>query len=85
MRLAVRRWVQSGLKRVGLILCSLPARQSFGAGRSHCLALMDGGDGKRMRNREETCRSDGAVLVCESVICNNAPDDEAAENRGFYL
>ena len=43
------------------------------------------GDGKRMRNREETCRSDGAILVCESVICNNAPDDEAAENRRFYL
>ena len=38
------------------------------------------GDGEWMRNWEETCQSDGAVLVCESVICNNAPDDEAAEN-----
>ena len=42
------------------------------------------GDGEWMRNWEETCQSDGAVLVCESVICNNAPDDEAAENcRAF--
>ena len=38
------------------------------------------GDGEWMRNWEETCQSDGAILVCESVICNNAPDDEAAEN-----
>ena len=38
------------------------------------------GDGKWMRNWKETCQSDGAILVCESVICNNAPDDEAAEN-----
>ena len=38
------------------------------------------GAGEWMRNWEETCQSDGAVLVCESVICNNAPDDEAAEN-----
>ena len=30
------------------------------------------GDGEWMRNWEETCQSDGAVLVCESVICNNA-------------
>lgn len=33
------------------------------------------GDGEWMRNWEETCRGDGAVLVCDSVICNEAPDD----------
>ena len=38
------------------------------------------GDGEWMRNWEEPCQSDGAVLVCESVICNHAPDDETAEN-----
>ncbi len=38
------------------------------------------GDGEWMRNWEENCRSDGAVLVCESVICNYAPDDETEEN-----
>ena len=35
------------------------------------------GDGEWMRNWEETCRNDGAKLVCESVICNEAPDDDA--------
>ena len=35
------------------------------------------GDGEWMRNWEETCTSDGAVLVCGSVICNEAPDDAA--------
>ena len=35
------------------------------------------GDGEWMRTWEETCRADGAVLVCDSVICNDAPDDDA--------
>ena len=35
------------------------------------------GDGEWMRNWEETCQSDGAVMACEFVICNDAPDDEA--------
>ena len=38
------------------------------------------GDGELMRNWEDTCKSDGAVLACDSVICNDAPDDEALEN-----
>ena len=33
------------------------------------------GDGEWMRNWEDTCKSDGAVLVCDSVICNESPDD----------
>lgn len=37
------------------------------------------GDGEWMRNWEGSCADDGAVLVCESVICNNEPDDEAKE------
>lgn len=36
------------------------------------------GDGEWMRNWEERCRADGAVLVHDSVICNGAPDQEAA-------
>lgn len=35
------------------------------------------GDGEWMRSWEERCKSDGAVLVCDSVICNETPDDEA--------
>ena len=37
------------------------------------------GDGEWMRNWEDTCKGDGANLVCESVICNDAPDDGALE------
>lgn len=37
------------------------------------------GDGEWMRNWEENCREDGAVLAGDSVICNEAPDDEAVE------
>ena len=38
------------------------------------------GDGEWMRTWEETCNSAGAVFVAESVICNDAPDDEATAN-----
>lgn len=34
------------------------------------------GDGEWMRNWEEDCKNTGAVLVAESVICNDAPDDD---------
>ena len=37
------------------------------------------GAGEWMRNWEQTCTDDGAVLVCDSVICNEAPDDDAVE------
>ena len=36
------------------------------------------GDGEWMRNWEDACASDGAVFACGSVICNEAPDDEAS-------
>lgn len=35
------------------------------------------GDGEWMRSWEERCSDDGANLVCDSVICNESPDDEA--------
>lgn len=35
------------------------------------------GDGEWMRSWEDTCKSCGAVLACESVICNDAPDADA--------
>ena len=35
------------------------------------------GDGEWMRTWEENCRGSGAVLACEPVICNEAPDDDA--------
>ncbi|MBP5491478.1 MAG: flavodoxin [Clostridiales bacterium] len=38
------------------------------------------GDGEWMRNWEERCKNAGAALVCEGVICNESPDDEANAN-----
>ena len=35
------------------------------------------GNGEWMRTWEESCTSDGAVLATESVICNDAPYDDA--------
>ena len=35
------------------------------------------GDGEWMRNWDERCSDDGANLVGDSVICNEAPDDDA--------
>ncbi len=37
------------------------------------------GGGEWMREWETRCSSDGAVLACDSVICNDAPDDDALE------
>ncbi len=37
------------------------------------------GDGEWMRNWTETCQADGAVIACDFVICNDAPDDDAKE------
>lgn len=53
-----------------------------------CRAKLDGkkialfgsygwGDGEWMRAWEERCLSDGAILACQSVICNEAPDEAA--------
>ncbi|MGL6200183.1 MAG: flavodoxin [Lachnospiraceae bacterium] len=39
----------------------------------------DWGDGEWMRSWEETSKGAGAVLACESVICNNDPDDEGKD------
>lgn len=37
------------------------------------------GDGEWMSNWEETCINDGAVVICDPVICNNEPDAEVLE------
>ena len=34
------------------------------------------GDGEWMRSWEERCKNDGAVLVCDSLIVNESPDDD---------
>ena len=37
------------------------------------------GDGEWMRNWESVCHAAGANLICDFVIANEAPDDEAVE------
>ena len=37
------------------------------------------GDGEWMRTWEDTCREKGAVLACDSVICQETPDDDALD------
>ena len=34
------------------------------------------GDGEWMRNWEERCVGDGALMACEPVICNDAPEGD---------
>ncbi len=46
------------------------------------------GDGEWMRNWESRCIDAGAMLACDSVICNEAPDEEgitACETLGAAL
>jgi len=38
------------------------------------------GDGQWMRDWEERCKAAGAVLACESVMANDAPDDSAVDS-----
>ncbi|MBQ7821089.1 MAG: flavodoxin [Clostridia bacterium] len=37
------------------------------------------GDGEWMRTWDERCRSIGANLACDYVICNESPDNEAVD------
>ena len=52
--------------------------EGFAAGKTIGLFGSYGwGDGEWMRTWEESCRDKGANLVCDSVICQETPDDEA--------
>ena len=52
--------------------------EGFAAGKKIALFGSYGwGDGEWMRSWEEDCLGAGAVLACESVICQDEPDDDA--------
>lgn len=38
------------------------------------------GDGEWMRNWESSCKEKGANIICDSVICNEEPDESAVNN-----
>ena len=51
--------------------------ESFASGKKIGLFGSYGwGDGEWMRNWEDECRNAGAVLACDSVTCNDAPDSD---------
>lgn len=52
-------------------------RAKLGGKRIALFGSYGWGDGEWMRTWEETCRDKGANLVCDSVICQETPDDEA--------
>ena len=52
-------------------------KRSLGGKSAALFGSYGWGDGEWMRTWEATCREDGANLVSEGVICNEAPDGEA--------
>lgn len=52
---------------------------AFGGKKVALFGSYGWGDGEWMRSWEDACGSAGAVLACESVICNEAPNEEALE------
>ena len=52
-------------------------RDRLGGKRVALFGSYGWGDGEWMRTWESECRDDGAVLVSDSVLANEAPDDDA--------
>ena len=52
-------------------------RNSLGGKRVALFGSYGWGDGEWMRTWEKTCEDTGINLVCDSVICNETPDEDA--------
>ena len=52
-------------------------REKLGGKKIALFGSYGWGDGEWMRNWNDDCQSLGAVMACDFVICNDAPDDEA--------
>ncbi len=55
-------------------------RSKLGGKRIALFGSYGWGDGEWMKTWEAACVSDGAVLAHDSVICNEAPDDDASND-----
>ena len=55
-------------------------KRSLGGKRTALFGSYGWGDGEWMRTWEKDCSDAGLNLVCESVICADAPDDAALES-----
>lgn len=63
-------------------------KRSLGGKRVALFGSYGWGDGEWMRSWEARCNDDGANLACDSVICNETPDDDglaACRNLGASL
>ena len=56
---------------------TLTVKEKLGGKKIALFGSYGWGDGEWMRTWEETCKADGAVLACDSVLANEAPDDDA--------
>ena len=54
-------------------------KRSLGGKRVALFGSYGWGDGEWMRTWEEDCKNSGLNLVCQSVTCCEAPDDDALE------
>ena len=52
-------------------------KRSLGGKSAALFGSYGWGGGEWMQNWERDCRSSGIQLACDSVICNDAPDDAA--------
>ena len=57
--------------------CSTPASRHLQGKKIALFGSYGWGDGEWMRSWEDDCISAGATLACDSVICQDDPDDSA--------
>ena len=53
-----------------------PCRAKLNGKQIALFGSYDWGDGEWLRNWEQRCRDDGAVIAADSLKCNLTPDDE---------
>ena len=70
-------WAQRNWKRPSSLRCSSACESKLSGKKIALFGSYGWGDGEWMRLWEETCKNDGAVLACESVMANETPDAEA--------
>ena len=78
--LDARQWEQKYWKKRNLNRCLLLVNQNFQEKGIALFGSYGWGDGEWMRDWETRCKEAGAVLICESVICNEMPDDEGIQS-----
>ena len=76
-RSAARPWAPKFWRTWSSSRCSTAASPALKGKRVALFGSYGWGGGEWMHNWERDCRSSGIQLACDSVICNDAPDDAA--------